>query len=169
MDILLASKEKKASLKEWIVFFVKTLNLPDLLRNSEQYPDEIDNLNNLYIEVSDKKYKDYDTNKFSKLGKPEKQITITTRHSSKGLEFEVIVMMGMDEDHFPGWRIKKDPDAIKEENRICFVCVSRAKRVCILMHSNSYIEDKFGKKQIVLYQPSRYFIELRKKYGGMKD
>lgn len=169
MDILLASKEKKDSLKEWILYFVKTLNLPDLLRNSEQYPDEIDNLNNLYKEVADEKYKDYDTNKFSKLGKPEKQITITTRHSSKGLEFEVIVMMGMDEGHFPGWRIKKDPDAIKEENRICFVCVSRARRVCILMHSNSYVEDKFGEKQIVQYQPSRYFIELRKKYGEMKD
>lgn len=169
IDILLASKEKKDSLKEWILFFVKALKLPDLLRNSEQYPDEIDNLNELYKEVSNKKYKDYDTNKFSKLGKPEKQITITTRHSSKGLEFEVIVMMGMDEDHFPGWRIKKNPDAIKEENRICFVCVSRAKRVCILMHSNSYIEDKFGKKQIVKYLPSRYFIELRKIYGGPKD
>lgn len=32
-------------------------------------------------------------------GKTENQITITTRHSSKGLEFEVVVMMGMDEEH----------------------------------------------------------------------
>lgn len=166
MDVLLSSQEMKDNLKEWILFFVKTLNVPDLLRNSEQLPDELENLNNLYKEVSDKRYKEYDTNKFSKLGKPENQITITTRHSSKGLEFEIVVMMGMDEDHFPGWRIKKEPDAIKEENRICFVCVSRAKRVCILMHSDYYIEKKYnGEMQRKRYQPSRYLNQLKGKYG----
>ncbi len=165
MDVLQSSREVKDNLKDWILFFIKTLNVPDLLRNSEQLPDELSNLNNLYKEVSDKRYKEYDTNKFSKLGKPENQITITTRHSSKGLEFEVVVMMGMDEDHFPGWRIKKEPDAIKEENRICFVCVSRAKRVCILMHSNYYVEKDYnGEMQRKPYQPSRYINQLKAKY-----
>ncbi|MDE5588978.1 MAG: ATP-dependent helicase [Acetatifactor sp.] len=165
VDVLQSSWEVKDNLKDWILFFIKTLNVPDLLRNSEQLPDELSNLNNLYKEVSDKRYKEYDTNKFSKLGKPENQITITTRHSSKGLEFEVVVMMGMDENHFPGWRIKKEPDAIKEENRICFVCVSRAKRVCILMHSDYYVEEDYnGEMQRRRFRPSRYINQLKTKY-----
>lgn len=166
MFILNLSKDKKDNLKEWILFFVRALNVPELLRNSEHLPDEIANLNNLYKEVADSRYKEYDTKKFSKLGKPENQITITTRHSSKGLEFEVVVMMGMDEEHFPSWKIKKEPEAINEENRICFVCVSRAKRVCILMHSNYYNEKNYYYREIQRkrYQPSRYIRQLKEKY-----
>ena len=168
LSILYLSEEKKESLKEWILFFLEEFKIKDLLRNSEQFPDELENLNKLYEEVSDERYKEYDTNKFSKLGKPENQLTITTRHSSKGLEFEVVVMMGMDEEHFPSWKIKKDPKALDEENRICFVCISRAKRVCILMHS-TYDEEMnyyYGEVQTKKYQPSRYMKQLKEKYDS---
>lgn len=136
--------------------------------NSEKFPDELDNLDKLYKEVADERYKAYDTNKFSKLGKPKNQLTITTRHSSKGLEFEVVVMMGMDDGHFPSWRSKNDPKVLEEENRICFVCISRAKRVCILMHSIYYeeINRYYGKMQTRKYQPSRYILQLKKRYNS---
>lgn len=163
LDILCGSMEQKENLKEWIHYILRGLNIGNLLEKSEYMPDEKDNLCKLYKEVSDSKYKDYNTNKFSKIGKPENQITITTRHSSKGLEFEVVVMMGMDEDHFPSWSIKSDPNAIFEENRICFVCVSRAKRVCILMNSNYYkeMDYRYNKEIIKEYYPSRYIKLLK--------
>ena len=95
------------------------------------------------------------------------QITISTRHSSKGLEFEVIIMMGMEENHFPGWWTKNNPNELLESNRICFVCVSRAKRVCILMHSNYY--DEYDKRYddtiCKRYYPSRYLLELKSKFN----
>lgn len=167
LAVLIASSDRKDNLKNWIEYFLNEIKIKELLKDSEQLPDELDNLKKLQKEVSDDKYKDYDTNKFSKLGKPENQITITTRHSSKGLEFEVVVMMGMDEEHFPSWRIKKDPEAINEENRICFVCVSRAKRVCILIHSKYYDEMNYyyNEMQTKRYYPSRYIEQLKKKYG----
>lgn len=167
LAVLTASSDRKDNLKNWIEYFLNEMKIQELLKNSEQLPDELDNLKKLEKEVSDDKYKDYDTNKFSKLGKPENQITITTRHSSKGLEFEVVVMMGMDEEHFPSWRIRKNPEAINEENRICFVCVSRAKRVCILMHSKYYDEMNYyyNEMQTKRYYPSRYIEQLKKKYG----
>jgi len=167
LAVLTASCDRKDNLKNWIEYFLNEIKIQMLLEASEQLPDELDNLKKLQEEVSDDKYKDYDTNKFSKLGKPENQITITTRHSSKGLEFEVVVMMGMDEEHFPSWRIKKDPEAINEENRICFVCVSRSKRVCILMHSKYYDEMNYYYNEIKTkrYYPSRYIGQLKKKYG----
>jgi len=167
LAVLTTSRVRKGNLKNWIEYFLNEIRIQELLKDSEQLPDELDNLEKLQKEVSDDKYKDYDTNKFSKLGKPENQITITTRHSSKGLEFEVVVLMGMDEEHFPSWRIKKDPEAIDEENRICFVCVSRAKRVCILLHSKYYDEMNYyyNEVQTKRYFPSRYIKQLKIKYG----
>lgn len=166
LDVLSDSMGEKDNLKEWIHYILRELKIGNLLEKSENMPDEKENLCKLYKEVSGEKYKDYDTKKFAKIGKPENQITITTRHSSKGLEFEVVVMMGMDEEHFPSWAIKSNPDAILEENRICFVCVSRAKRVCILMNSNYYTEWNYyyGREQTKRYYPSRYIKQLKDKY-----
>lgn len=129
-------------------------------------PDEWDNLESLLKEVSEDKYIGYDTNKFSKIGKPDNQITISTRHSSKRLEFEVVIMMGMEEKHFPGWWTANDKEALNESNRICFVCVSRAKRVCILMYSNYYNEMDYRYNQIRCkrYYPSRYLTQLQHKF-----
>lgn len=166
LDVLSDSIEQKDNLKEWIHYILRKLKVGDLLEKSEHMPDEKNNLCNLYKEVSDHKYKDYDTNKFAKIGKPENQITITTRHSSKGLEFEVVIMMGMDENHFPSWTLQYDPDVIYEENRICFVCVSRAKRVCVLMNSTYYTEMdyRYNEERVKRYYPSRYIKQLKEKY-----
>lgn len=95
----------------------------------------------------------------------ENQIVISTRHSSKGLEFEAVVMMGMEEDHFPNYYAKNSPKLLEEANRLCFVCVSRAKRVCILMRSNYYtIKKKDGDLWRKMYNPSRYWTLLYSKY-----
>lgn len=75
----------------------------------------------------------------------------------------VVIMMGMEERHFPGWWTDSDPQALSESNRICFVCVSRAKRVCILMHSNYYNEMDYRCNEICCkrYYPSRYLLQLK--------
>lgn len=114
---------------------------------------------------SEEGYKNYNLSGFSKLGKPEKQITITTRHSSKGLEFEVIVMLGMEEGNFPDYRSVDDKIKLAEERRTCFVCISRAKKTCILIRSKAHnIQTKYGnwRKESL---PSRYWVELYKKYN----
>lgn len=167
LEILAASVEYKNSLKEWLRYMYKALDVVSLLKDLEQMPDELENLGNLYKEVSDEKYKNYDTSKFSKLGKPENQISITTRHSSKGLEFEVVVLMGMEEENFPSWFTLRsdDPKDLEECNRMCFVCVSRAKRVCVLMKSKQYtINGKYG-PFVKSFDESRYWKQLYQKYG----
>lgn len=55
---------------------------------------------------------------------------------------------------------RKNSDELKETKRICFVCVSRAKRVCVLMHSNIYHEFEKDKH----YHPSRYLLALKHKF-----
>jgi len=168
-NVLKLGIEKKSNLKEWIEYIQSALSIETVLANSKQMPDELDNIELLYKEICNEQYNTFDTSKFSKIGKPDNQISISTRHSSKGLEFEVVVMMGMEEGHFPDWR-KNDENSLAEENRMCFVCVSRAKKVCILMYSTEFLEysKKYDRKYIKSYYPSRYLIKLYEKYGPKK-
>ncbi|MGG7177194.1 ATP-dependent helicase [Clostridium paraputrificum] len=168
-DILSSSGKIKDNLKSWIKFMLLKLDVKTLLKDSKFLPDEMDNLDKLFEEASDWKYKNYDVSKFSGLGKPEKQVTLSTRHSSKGLEFEIVIMMGMEEEHFPKKYALKDLKVMEEENRMCFVCVSRAKRVCILMRSKEYEETSiYYGTYLKTYQPSRYWKLLYDKFNKNK-
>lgn len=163
--VLKESKDYENSLTDWFAFIRERLGFDKYLEQNMYFQDEKDNIDNLVKEMSGSEYEEYGIDKFYKIGKPENQIVISTRHSSKGLEFEAIIMMGMEEDHFPSYRVKKNPKLLEEANRLCFVCVSRAKRICILMRSNYYtIETKKGLWR-KLYYPSRYWKQLYLKYG----
>lgn len=164
--VLIQSKSYETSLTEWFSFLREELRFDYYLEHNMYFQDEKDNIDNLVQEMSGNEYAEYGIDKFCKIGKPENQIVISTRHSSKGLEFEAVVMMGMEEDHFPNYYEKKDSRLLEEANRLCFVCVSRAKRICILMCSNYYtIEKKNGELWRKKYSPSRYWKKLQLEYG----
>lgn len=163
--VLMDSKFHEKSLTDWFTFIRNNLNFDKYLEKNMYFQDENDNIDNLMKEMSGSEYEGYGIDKFSKIGKPENQIVISTRHSSKGLEFEAIVMMGMEEDHFPNYRVKNNSKLLAETNRLCFVCVSRAKRVCILMRSNYYTIDTKNGPWRKLFYPSRYWKQLYAKYG----
>lgn len=164
--VLMKSKIYEKSLMEWFVFLREELGFDYYFEQNIFFQDEKDNIDNLMKEMSGTEYSEYGIDKFCKIGKPENQIVISTRHSSKGLEFETVIMMGMEEEHFPNYRVENDSRLLEETNRLCFVCVSRAKRVCILMRSNYYtIEKKDGTLWRKRYYPSRYWTKLYSKYG----
>lgn len=164
-SILVDSYGYGSNINDWLEYIITNLDIKSLLDKSDVYPDEIDNLEKLLKVSSEEGYKNYDISDFSKLGKPENQITITTRHSSKGLEFEVVVMLGMEEGNFPDFRAINDKIRLAEERRTCFVCISRAKTTCILIRSKLHnIPTKNGnwaKKS----QPSRFWLELYEKHN----
>lgn len=163
--VLMNSKIYESSLTKWFAFLREELCFDYYFEHNMYFQDEKDNIDSLVIEMSGSEYSEYGIDKFCKIGKPENQIVISTRHSSKGLEFEVVVMMGMEEDHFPNYYAKNSPKLLEEANRLCFVCVSRAKRVCILMRSNHYtIKKKDGDLWRKMYNPSRYWTQLYSKY-----
>ena len=164
--VLIQSKIYEKSLTEWFVFLRDELRFDYYLDHNVFFQDEKDNIDNLVKEMSGTEYSEYGIDKFCKIGKPENQIVISTRHSSKGLEFEAVIMMGMEDDHFPSYYVKNNDRLLEETNRLCFVCVSRAKRICILMRSNYYtITKKNGELWRKRYYPSRYWTQLYTKYG----
>ena len=56
-----------------------------------------------------------------------KSVTLMTIHGSKGLEFPVVFLAGMDESIFPHFRTFDDDEQMYEERRLCYVAMTRAK------------------------------------------
>lgn len=55
-------------------------------------------------------------------------VVMMTMHSAKGLEFENVYIIGMEEGIFPGIKAIGEPDEMEEERRLCYVAITRAKK-----------------------------------------
>ncbi len=84
------------------------------------------------------------------------RITLMTIHSSKGLEFPVVFMAGMEEGLFPHSRATLAPLELEEERRLCYVAITRAKDRLIMTHAK--YRNIFGSTQTNL--PSRFIYEI---------
>lgn len=62
------------------------------------------------------------------LTKEDEKVTLMTLHSAKGLEFEVVFLVGMEEGIFPGYKSMDQEKEIEEERRLCYVGITRAKQ-----------------------------------------
>ena len=77
-------------------------------------------------------------------------VNIISAHMSKGLQFDVVFIVGMTEGSFPDYRaIKGEKENLEQEKNNMYVAVTRAKRICILTYPlirrNSY--GSFKQKQ----------------------
>ncbi len=62
-------------------------------------------------------------------------VTLMTIHSSKGLEFPIVFLPGMEENVFPGSQSISMPSEIEEERRLAYVAITRAKQKLIITHA----------------------------------
>ncbi len=86
------------------------------------------------------------------------RVFLMTLHSAKGLEFEHVYMVGMDDGLFPSYRsiVDDDRDEVEEERRLCYVGITRAKRELLLTSARSRVingETRYNK-------PSRFVEEI---------
>lgn len=61
-------------------------------------------------------------------------VTLMTMHSAKGLEFEAVFVLGMEDGLFPSSRSFTDETRLEEERRLCYVAITRAKDQLFLTH-----------------------------------
>lgn len=84
----------------------------------------------------------------------EDAITLMTIHSAKGLEFDVVFLIGMEESIFPHANSLMEADGIEEERRLMYVGITRARELLYL--TNAKRRMLYGKESL---NPSSRFIE----------
>lgn len=88
----------------------------------------------------------------------EKGVSLLTAHMSKGLQFEVVYVLGLNDGTFPDYRaISSGGKEIEQERNNMFVAVTRAKRICYLTYPN-YKKMPWG--DVKLQKKSRFINDL---------
>lgn len=62
-------------------------------------------------------------------------VSLMTLHASKGLEFPIVFLTGMEESLFPHRMSTEEPQGLEEERRLCYVGMTRAKQKLYLTHA----------------------------------
>ena len=83
-------------------------------------------------------------------------VTLMTLHSAKGLEFDVVFLVGMEEGLFPHTNAMMEEGGMDEERRLCYVGITRAKD--ILYITNARRRMLYGKETVNM--PSRFINEI---------
>ncbi len=95
-------------------------------------------------------------------------VTLMSLHSSKGLEFPVVFLVGMEEGYLPHKKTIDETFDVDEERRLCYVGMTRAEKQLMLLGARR--RRKYGKLE--QREPSRFLSEipetllLRNKSGG---
>lgn len=83
-------------------------------------------------------------------------ITLMSVHSAKGLEFDAVLVAGLEENLFPSFMAMRDQDQIDEERRLFYVAITRARHHLVLSYANTrYL---FG--NLRMCEPSRFIEEI---------
>lgn len=88
----------------------------------------------------------------------ENEITLMTVHSAKGLEFEVVFLIGMEDGIFPHQNSFLEEGGLEEERRLCYVGITRAKKRLYI--SNAKRRMLYGRES--MNPPSRFINEIEK-------
>jgi DNA helicase II / ATP-dependent DNA helicase PcrA len=83
------------------------------------------------------------------------KVALMTLHNAKGLEFEHVFVVGMEEGTFPHAR-SLDEQNLEEERRLCYVGITRAKQTLTLAYAK--LRSSWGEREYRM--PSRFLSEI---------
>jgi DNA helicase II / ATP-dependent DNA helicase PcrA len=163
---------KKVPIQELVKeVFDKSLYLLTLNEDKETLEDRKANIDSLIAKASDWDDKNTEggllqfledltliTNVQEKKDQPS--IKLMSIHNSKGLEFELVFLTGLEEDIFPHINSKATQEELEEERRLCYVGMTRAKKHLYISHANARYLWGFQKPM----RASRFIKEIPTKY-----
>lgn len=150
------------NLKELIYQLEEKIKLKDFYQNQVDSEDKISNIDEFYASLKDKIKEGYYENLDDILNEiallsdqddlSEKSINIMSIHSSKGLEFDHVFIMGLEQGIFP---LLNDTSDIEEERRLAYVAITRAKKYLYL----SFTHSRFHKGTRMPFKKSQFLEE----------
>ncbi len=90
----------------------------------------------------------------------EDQVSLMTIHLSKGLEFPVVHLVGLEENLFPSFMSSSTREELEEERRLFYVALTRAEKQVFF----TYAISRFQWGKITDGEPSRFLSEVDSKY-----
>jgi DNA helicase II / ATP-dependent DNA helicase PcrA len=85
----------------------------------------------------------------------EGRVTLMTLHNAKGLEYNHVFVVGMEEGTFPHAR-SMDEQNLEEERRLCYVGITRARKTLTLSYAR--VRSTYGEREYQM--PSRFLSEI---------
>ena len=147
-------------LGKWLKQLDSLFNLKSLLRTRITHPDDLVNWE--VIErgcVEGGALAEFRLDDFARCrGRPD-TVTLTTMHSSKGLEYEVVIMPGLEQGRLPHFSAVTE-EAISEARRVFYVGMTRAKDSLYFLYSGWY-KDRYARTWTK--GPSLFVSELKSK------
>ncbi len=86
-------------------------------------------------------------------------VTLMTLHNAKGLEYDHVFVVGMEEGTFPHAR-SLDEQNLEEERRLCYVGITRARKTLTLSYAK--LRSNWGEREYQM--PSRFLSEIPDEY-----
>ncbi len=90
-------------------------------------------------------------------------VSLMTIHASKGLEFPVVHIVGMEENLFPSQMALMNRNELEEERRLFYVAITRAEQKLYL----SFATSRFKHGNLLHCEPSRFIGEIESSYLDM--
>ena len=159
---LVAATAPGMSLSNWLERLDSLLNITSMLQEQEIHSDDLEDWNSIIQDCkTEKALANYGLDDFASRRNRPGAITLTTLHSSKGREFQVVIMPGLEEGRLPkNW--SNSEEDIAESGRLFYVGMTRAKESVYMLNSGWY-RDGFG--NIHEEGPSRFVSKLQAVLG----
>jgi DNA helicase-2/ATP-dependent DNA helicase PcrA len=100
---------------------------------------------------------DLTVSEFAERVRRRDRVHISTMTLSKGLEFDVVIVIGLDEEIVPFWASRNDPAQLAEDRRKFYVSITRARESLLLLYSGA-VRKPWG--DINRTGPSRFLAEI---------
>ena len=170
-------KIKKLKISEMIIEIYNYTNYFEYLKKeSSYYSDDIENLEEFFksIEKFENENIDNDENLLdsflnyieeisTKSENDKNSVKLMTIHSSKGLEFNNIFIVGCEEGQIP--KTFESKEKIEEERRLFYVALTRAKKNVFL----SRVKEKMINNKILICKESEFIKEIPQKYLELEN
>jgi len=95
-------------------------------------------------------------------------VRLLTVHASKGLEFDTVFIVGLEDGLFPHQRMNQEnitPEAAEEERRLFYVALTRARKKVFLSYTQ--VRSVFGRREVNL--PSEFIFDIPEEYVMEED